>query len=87
VVAEQFTEVEMQKLRFSYLIAIVLVWFINGYALLQHLAVVPEIDGFVAAALLLNILTAPVIMWAAYGFGRIAGERFRRKHQRAAMAR
>jgi hypothetical protein len=78
----------MQKIRVGYAIAIVLTWFINGYALLQHLAVLPEIDGFVAAALLINILTAPLIMWAAYVFGRVAGVRFlRRKHHRAAMAR
>ena len=73
----------MQKIRVGYAIAIVLTWFINGYALLQHLAVLPEIDGLVAAALLINILTAPVILWAAYVFGRVMELRFlRRKHHR-----
>lgn len=79
---------EMQRIRISYVVAVLLVWCINGYALLQHVSVVPEINGFIAAALLVNMLTAPFVIWAAYVFGKIVEERFlRRKHRRTAMAR
>ena len=78
----------MQKLQIGYVITIALVWFLNGYALLQHLAVFPEMDGFIAATLLVNMLTAPAVIWAAYMFGRIAEERLlRRRRHRAEMAR
>jgi len=54
----------MPKIYVSYAIAVVVVWFMNGYALLQHLSLVTEINGFIAATLLANILTAPFVMWA-----------------------
>lgn len=78
----------MPKIYVSYAIAVVVVWFMNGYALLQHLSLVTEINGFIAATLLANILTAPFVMWAAYIFGQIAHERLlRRKHAKAVIAR
>ena len=79
-------EEAMSRIRISYVIAVLLVWCINGYAFLQHLAVLPEINGFIAAALLVNMATAPLVMWGAYVFGQIAEERLlRRKHRRATM--
>jgi hypothetical protein len=78
----------MRRIRVSYVGAVVLVWCMNGFALLQHFSLVPEMRGFIAATLLANMLTAPVVMWAAYVFGRIAEEAFlRRGQRRAAVAR
>jgi uncharacterized protein (DUF2062 family) len=54
-------------------------------ALLQHLAVVPEFSGFIAATLLANMLTAPIIVWAAYVMGHVAeGRHQQRRHRHPA---
>jgi uncharacterized protein (DUF2062 family) len=80
-------EEEMHRIRVSYGVAVVLAWVMNGFALLQHFSLVPEMKGYIAATLLANMLTVPLVMWAAYVFGQIAEERLlRRRHRRAAMA-
>jgi hypothetical protein len=38
---------------------------LNGFALL-HLSVVPELGGFIAATLLADMFTGPIILWAVY---------------------
>ncbi len=78
----------MRRIRISYVVAIVLVWCMNGFALLQHFSLVPEMNGFIAATLLANMLTAPLVMWAAYVFGQMAEGGFvRRRQRRVAEAR
>ena len=42
----------------------------------------PQRCGFIAATLLANMLTAPVIVWAAYVFGHIAEDRFQHRRHR-----
>ncbi len=39
----------MRGIRTSYLAAVAVVWCLNGWALLQHLSIVPGMDGFIAA--------------------------------------
>ena len=72
----------MRGIRAGYATIVLLVIGLNGLALLQHLAVVPELSGFIAATLLANMFTAPMIVWAAYVFGHIAEDRHQhRKHR------
>ena len=52
-------------LRAGYATIVLLVIGLNGFALL-HLSVVPELGGFIAATLLANMFTAPIIVWAVY---------------------
>ena len=75
----------MRGIRAGYVTVVLLVVCLNGFALLQHLSVIPELSGFIAATLLANMLTAPVIVWAAYVFGHIAEGHFQhRKHRHPA---
>ena len=75
----------MRGLRAGYVTIVLLVIGLNGFALLQHLGVVPELGGFIAATLLANMFTAPIIVWAAYVFGHIAEDRYQhRKHRHPA---
>lgn len=69
-------EEDMRRMRISYVVAVALVWWLNGWALLQHAALVPEIDGLIAGTLLVNILTAPALIWLAYLYGEIAQQMF-----------
>ena len=50
-----------RRLRYQVLLVIGL----NGFALL-HLSVVPELGGFIAATLLADMFTGPIILWAVY---------------------
>ena len=51
----------------------------------QAVGVVTELGGFIAATLLANMFTAPIIVWAAYVFGHIAEDRYQhRKHRHPA---
>ena len=69
----------------EFAVIVLLVIGLNGFALLQHLGVVPELSGFIAATLLANMFTAPIIVWAAYVFGHIAEDRYQhRKHRHPA---
>jgi uncharacterized protein (DUF2062 family) len=72
----------MRGIRAGYVTVVLLVVCLNGFALLQHLSVIPELSGFIAATLLANMLTAPVIVWAAYVFGHIAEDRFQHRRHR-----
>jgi hypothetical protein len=59
-----------RRLRYQVLLVIGL----NGFALL-HLSVVPELGGFIAATLLADMFTGPIIVWAG------ARPRVRRRRQ------
>jgi hypothetical protein len=75
----------MRGLHAGYVTIVLLVIGLNGFALLQHLGAVPELGGFIAATLLANMFTAPIIVWAAYVFGHIAEDRYQhRKHRHPA---
>jgi uncharacterized protein (DUF2062 family) len=75
----------MRGIRAGYVTIVLLIIGFNGLALLQHLAIVPEFNGFIAATLLANMLTAPIIVWAAYVMGHAAESRQqRRRHRRPA---
>ncbi len=75
----------MRGIGAGYATIVLLVIGLNGFALLQHLGIVPEFSGFIAATLLVNMCTAPLIVWAAYVFGHIAEDRYQhRKHRHPA---
>jgi hypothetical protein len=79
------SEEKMRGIRAGYVTIVLLIIGLNGFALLQHLGVVPELSGFIAATLLADMLTAPIIVWAAYVFGHIAEDRYQhRKHRHPA---
>ena len=54
----------MRGLRAGYVTIVLLVVSLNGFALLQHLGVVPQLGGFIAATLLANMFMGPIIVWA-----------------------
>ena len=62
----------MRRMRLSFIILIAIAFVLNGWGLLQHLSMVPSHDGFIAAALIVNMLSIPVIVWAAFVFGEVA---------------
>lgn len=64
----------MQRMQGSYFAAIGIVWCLNGWALLQHVSIVPAIDGFIAAVLVINMLAAPLLFWIAFVYGEVAEE-------------
>ena len=72
----------MRGIRAGYVTIVLLVIGLNGFALLQHLGVVPEFSGFIAATLLANMFTAPIVVWAAYVFGHIAEDHYQHKKHR-----
>jgi uncharacterized protein (DUF2062 family) len=72
----------MRGIRAGYVTIVLLVIGFNGLALLQHLAIVPEFSGFIAATLLANMLTAPIIVWAAYIMGHVAEGRHQQRRRR-----
>jgi hypothetical protein len=72
----------MKRIRTGYLVLIAIVVCMNGLALLQHIGILPEISGFLAATLLTNMLGVPVAIWGAFVLGEVAeglpGKRARR---------
>ena len=68
----------MRGIRASYFAAVIIIWCLNGWALLQHMSIVPGIEGFIAATLLVNMLTAPLLFWIAFVYGELAEEHFLR---------
>jgi hypothetical protein len=62
----------MTRIRISYLIVIAVSFVLNGWAVLQHLALLPADDGFIAAVLLADMLLMPLLLWAAFIFGEVA---------------
>lgn len=61
----------MKRIRTGYLVLIAIVVFMNGLALLQHIGMLPEISGFLAATLLANMLGVPVAIWGAFVLGEV----------------
>jgi hypothetical protein len=43
---------------------------------------VPGIDGFIAATLLINMLAAPLLFWVAFVYGELAEEELLRGRRR-----
>jgi hypothetical protein len=79
-------EEDMRRMRISYVVAVALVWWLNGWALLQTAGLVPEVNGLIAGTLLVNILTAPALIWLAYLYGEIAQQMFiQRKRRRGVV--
>jgi hypothetical protein len=71
----------MSRIRVSYLVAVAIALILNGWALMQHLSLVAAHEGFIAAVLLANMLSTPIVMWAAFVFGEVAeGSRSPRRH-------
>lgn len=62
----------MTRIRIGYLTIVALAVVLNGWALLQHLSMVPGHDGFIAAVLLINMLSTPLVVWASFVFGEVA---------------
>lgn len=77
----------MRGIRASYLAAVAVVWCLNGWALLQHLSIVPRIDGFIAATLLINMLAAPLLFWIAFVYGELEEELLRGRRRKPATER
>lgn len=77
----------MRRIRLSYLALVAISFVLNGWALLQHLSMVPAHDGFIAAIFLANMLSTPLVVWAAFVFGEIAqGARSPRRLRTRSMA-
>jgi len=75
----------MKRIRAAYFAVVAIVFVLNGWALMQHLSMVPAPDGFIAAVLLVNILSTPLVVWAAFVFGEVAqGGRSSRGHAHGA---
>ena len=72
----------MRRIRAGYLVLVAIVVVMNGLALLQHIEMIPEISGFLAATLLANMLVVPVAIWGAFVLGEVVeglpGRRVRR---------
>jgi len=62
----------MSRIRSAYIAVVSLSALLNGWALLQHLSIVPAHDGFIAAVLIADILSLPLIVWASFVFGEVA---------------
>jgi ABC-type transporter Mla maintaining outer membrane lipid asymmetry permease subunit MlaE len=62
----------MRKFRTSYLVAVMIAFALNGWALMQLLSIVPRHDGFIAAALLVNMVSLPIVLWVAFVYGEVA---------------
>ena len=71
----------MRRIRHSFMILIGIAFVLNGWGLLQHLALLPSIDGFIAAVLIANMLSIPAIVWAAFVFGEVADGDHHRKRR------
>ncbi|MFN3623555.1 MAG: hypothetical protein ACK4TP_05770 [Hyphomicrobium sp.] len=69
----------MRRLRIGYAVIVALSCILNGWALLQHLSILPAHDGFIAAVLILNILATPLVVWASFVFGEVAMGPHRRR--------
>lgn len=52
-------------------------WLLNGGALMQHLSIATVIDGLIPATLIVNMIAAPLLLWAAYKSGELAEEAYR----------
>ena len=65
----------MRSIRTAYIAVIALTWFLNGFALLEHLGLIPEIKGLIAAVLLTNMVAAPIALWGAFVFGEFVEDR------------
>jgi hypothetical protein len=78
----------MQRIRTSYFSAVAIIWCLNGWALLQHWEVVPGIQGFIAATLIIGMLAAPLLLWIAFVYGELAEEQvLKRRHGKGATER
>ena len=62
----------MKRIRFSFMILIAIAFVLNGWGLLQNLSMTTAHAGFIAAVLIANMLSIPVIVWAAFVFGEVA---------------
>jgi len=78
----------IRDMRTSYVVALLVVWCLNGIALLQHLSITPSVDGYVAAVLLINMLAAPLVIWIAFIYGELAEKKILgRRHARTASTK
>lgn len=65
--------------RFAFMVYFALVLLLNGWALLAHWRIMLSYGLDNAIVFLFNILSAPIVVWAAYRIGELAEEEFRRK--------
>ena len=63
----------MGRVRVSYLVVVAIAIVLNGWALVHSLSVAPAHAGIIAAILLINMLLIPILVWAAFIFGEVAG--------------
>jgi len=63
----------MGRVRVSYIVVVAIATILNGWALVHSLSVAPEHARIIAAVLLTNMLSIPIIVWAAFVFGEVAG--------------
>ncbi len=62
----------MGRVRVSYFVVVAIATTLNGWALLHCLPIAPAHAGIIAAVLLTNMLSIPVLVWAAFVFGEVA---------------
>jgi hypothetical protein len=75
----------MRKFRTSYFVAVTLAFALNGWALMQHLSLVARHDGFIAAVLVANMVSLPIVLWVAFVYGEVAATHYLR-HRRSRPA-
>jgi hypothetical protein len=73
----------MTRIRIGYLTIVAGSIVLNGWALMQHLDMLPAHAGFIAAVLIVNMLITPLVVWASFVFGEVAmGPRVGRRRRR-----
>ena len=75
----------MRKFRTSYLVAVMIAFALNGGALMQLLSIVARHDGFIAAVLVANMVSLPIVLWIAFVYGEVAASHYLR-HRRSRPA-
>ena len=76
----------MRKFRTSYLVAVMIAFALNGWALMQHLSIVARHDGFIAAVLVANMVCLPIVLWVAFVYGEVAASHYLRHRRRPATS-
>jgi hypothetical protein len=55
---------------------------------MQHLSMVARHDGFIAAVLVANMVSLPIVLWGAFVYGEVAAAHYlnnRRRRDRPAI--
>lgn len=71
----------MLATRFTYIVLVLVVIFMNGWSLLDSWKILEVEPGFLQATLFLNVVIVPLCVWGAYRIGQMSEEEYRRKER------